>query len=52
MSARPTVPNTISDRQRAELARRAAQASPGLFDPKAVRQRLASERQRSKAGQS
>jgi hypothetical protein len=38
--------NTISDAQRADLNRRAARANPGMFDPKTVRQRLASERQR------
>lgn len=47
--AKPKVPNTISDKDMAALKRRAEKASPGMFDPKVVRQRLASEDQRSKA---
>lgn len=46
------VPTTISDEQMDDLTRRAQKAAPSLFDPQAVRQRLASQRQQQKAGQS
>ena len=44
---KPKVPNTISDRKRAELNRRAAKQS--WFDKKAVDRRKASEVQRQKS---
>jgi len=43
----PKVPNTISDRERAELNRRAQKES--LFSKKAVERRKAAEAQRKKA---
>lgn len=49
---KPTVPNTITDQQMADLSRRAQKVAPSLFDPKAVKQRLASNAQQRKAGQS
>lgn len=50
--SRPTVPNTITDRQHADLSRRARKAAPSLVDPKAIRQRKASSAQQRKADQS
>lgn len=50
--SKPTVPNTITDHQHAELSRRAQRAAPSLFDPKAIRQRKASSAQQRKADQS
>ncbi|MFY1582883.1 hypothetical protein ACN267_32185 [Micromonospora sp. WMMD734] len=50
--SKPTVPNTITDRQHAELARRAQKANPQMFTPEAIRQRLASQAQQRKAEQS
>lgn len=46
------VPNTISDKQMAALRRRAEKASPGMFSPKVIAQRKASNRQRANAGKS
>jgi hypothetical protein len=43
------VPNTISDKQMADLSRRAQKAQPSMFDPKTVKQRLNSKAQRNKA---
>ncbi|MDM4720868.1 hypothetical protein QTQ03_15180 [Micromonospora sp. WMMA1363] len=48
----PTVPNTISTAQMANLSRRAQKANPQMFTPEAIRQRLASQAQQRKAGQS
>ena len=45
-------PNTVSDKQMASLSRRAQKASPGMFDKKTVQQRLNSNAQQKKAGQS
>lgn len=44
--------NTITDKQYADLQRRARKAAPPMFDRKAVAGRKASEAQRRKAGQS
>jgi hypothetical protein len=47
------VKNTITDRQAADLARRAQKAqTESMFSKRAVEQRKASEAQRRKAGQS
>jgi hypothetical protein len=46
------VPNTITDRQMADLQRRARKENWDLFSDRAVRRRLSSEAQRRKAGQS
>lgn len=46
------VPNTIGDKQLADLQRRAQKASPPMFSREAVRQRLAQQAQQKKAGQS
>jgi len=43
------VPKTISDRQMADLQRRAQRAAPPLFSPKTVAARKASEDQRRKS---
>ena len=43
----PKVPNTVSDKKRAELNRRAAREP--MFSKKAVAQRKASEAQRKKS---
>ena len=48
--SKPKVPNTVSDKQRAELNRRAAKQP--WFSKKAIDRRKASEEQRKKAGQS
>lgn len=45
----PKVPNTISDKKMAELQRRAQKHGEPMFSKKAVRQRLASEKQRGKS---
>ena len=45
-------PNTITDKQIADLQRRAQQANPQMFSDKAIRQRLASQAQQGKANQS
>jgi hypothetical protein len=45
--SKPKVPDTISDKQRASLNRRAQKES--LFSKKAVNRRKASENQRSKS---
>jgi len=47
--SKPKVPSTISDKQRAALARRAREPAGGPFGKKAIAQRKASERQRGKA---
>lgn len=50
---KPTkVPSTISDKQMADLQRRAQRANPQMFTDKAIRQRLASQAQQGKADQS
>ncbi|WP_433530468.1 hypothetical protein ACQPYA_30710 [Micromonospora sp. CA-263727] len=49
---KPTVPNTISDRQMADLSRRAQQANPSMFTDAAIKRRLASQDQQRKADQS
>lgn len=46
------VPNTISDKQMADIRRRAEKVSPPMFSDEAVRRRLASGRQHDKANQS
>ena len=47
------VPNTISDRQMAALRRKAERANKeSMFSKRNVARRLASNRQRGKAGQS
>ena len=46
------VPNTITDRQMADLRRRAEKVAPPLFSNEAVRRRLAATAQKSKAEQS
>jgi len=43
--------NTISDKQMADLSHRASKANP-MFDPKTVKQRLASQAQQRKANHS
>lgn len=43
------VPNTISDKQMADLSRRAQKAAPPMFSDKAIRQRKNSMAQRDKA---
>ena len=47
-----TVPNTISDRQYADLGRRAQKANPSMFSDAAIARRKASAAQQKKAGQS
>ncbi|WP_433530361.1 hypothetical protein ACQPYA_30050 [Micromonospora sp. CA-263727] len=49
---KPTVPNTISDPQHADLSRRAQKTNPQWFSDQAIKQRLASTAQRRKADQS
>ncbi|WP_435120754.1 hypothetical protein [Micromonospora tulbaghiae] len=49
---KPAVPNTITDRQYADLSRRAQKANPSLFSDEAIRRRKASQAQQRKAGQS
>jgi hypothetical protein len=44
--------DTISDKQMADLQRRAQRANPQMFSRKAVQQRLASQKQQTKASQS
>jgi endonuclease YncB( thermonuclease family) len=46
------VPNTITDKQYADLQQRARKAAPPMFSKKAVQGRLASKAQQKKAGQS
>lgn len=46
------VPNTISDKQMADLQRRAQKAAPPMFSKKAIKQRLNSSDQRKKASES
>ncbi|GID26826.1 hypothetical protein [Paractinoplanes brasiliensis] len=43
------VPNTITDRQMAELRRRAEKVAPPLFSTEATRRRLAASAQQRKA---
>ena len=50
--SKPTTPNTITDKQMADLSRRAQKANPQMFTDKAIQQRLASQAQQRKAGQS
>lgn len=50
MAAR--VPNTITDRQMADIRRRAERVAPPLFSDEATRRRLAASVQKSKADQS
>ena len=50
MAAR--VPNTITDRQMADIRRRAEKVAPPLFSDAATRRRLAASAQQSKAEQS
>jgi hypothetical protein len=45
----PKVPNTISDKQRAALARRQQKYGEPMFSRKAIAQRKASEQQRGKS---
>ncbi|WP_176308837.1 hypothetical protein [Micromonospora sp. NBS 11-29] len=52
MRGKPTVPNTISDSQWADLSRRAREAAPPMFDPHTVKARKASAEQRRKANHS
>lgn len=49
---KPTVPNTITAAQMADLARRAQRVAPPTLSPEAIRRRLASAEQQRKAGQS
>ncbi|MDG4798993.1 hypothetical protein [Micromonospora sp. WMMD980] len=51
-SRKPSVPNTISGKQMADLSRRAQKANPQMFTAKAIKQRKASQAQQSKASQS
>jgi hypothetical protein len=44
-----TVPNTVSDKQMADLSRRAQKASPGMFSTKAIKHRQDSAAQQRKA---
>ena len=46
------IPNTVSDRQMAELRRKAETAAPCGCSQDAARKRLAANRQRNKASQS
>jgi hypothetical protein len=46
------VPNTITDRQMADLQRRARKANPDDFSAAAIRRRLATIAQQRKANQS
>jgi len=50
--SKPTVPTTISDKQMADLARRAQKAAPPMFSADQVRRRLNSNAQQAKADQS
>lgn len=50
MAAR--VPNTITDRQMADLRRRAEKVAPPMFSAEATRRRLAASAQKAKADQS
>jgi len=50
MAAR--VPNTITDRQMADIRRRAEKAAPPMFSAEATRRRLAAAAQKSKAHRS
>lgn len=50
MAAR--VPNTVTDRQWADIRRRAEKVAPPMFSDEAVRRRVASSAQKSKAHQS
>jgi len=45
------VPNTITDRQMADIRRRAEKVAPPLFSNEATRRRLAASAQKSKADQ-
>ncbi len=47
-----TVPNTITDRQYADLSRKAQKANPSMFSDKAIKARKASNAQQRKADQS
>lgn len=51
-SSKPSVPNTITDRQMADLSRRAQKANPQMFTDEAIKRRKASAAQQKKAGQS
>jgi hypothetical protein len=46
------VPDTIGKKKMDDLRRRAEKANPGMFTAKAVRQRVASNKQRAKKEQS
>jgi hypothetical protein len=46
-----TVPNTVTDRQMADLRRRADKAAPPMFSTEATRRRLATSAQKRKADQ-
>jgi hypothetical protein len=46
--AKPKVPNTIGDKQYADLQRRARAVEPQMFSRKAVDKRLASNKQRER----
>lgn len=52
MAKQPKVPNTISDKQMADLKRRAEKAAPPMFSREATRHRLNSTAQQAKADQS
>ncbi|MFF0720449.1 hypothetical protein [Micromonospora sp. NPDC003816] len=52
MARKTSVPNTISDRQMADLSRRAQKANPQMFTDAAIKRRLASQGQQHKADQS
>jgi hypothetical protein len=47
-----TVPNTISDKQMADLSRRAEKVAPPMFSNEAVKKRIATGLQKNKANQS
>lgn len=50
--AKPKIPNTISDRQMADLQRRARKVAPPMLSREAIAQRKASALQRQKRGSS
>ena len=50
--AKPKVPNTISDRQMADLQRRARKAAPPMLSREAIARAKASKEQREKSGSS
>lgn len=50
--SRKDVPNTISDKQMADIRRRAEKVAPPLFSAEAIRRRNFYSEQQRKAGQS